>query len=43
LHLWDDRTGKVASFTTNFTFAVKSLNVSRSQASSRNFSEIFSL
>ncbi|KAK1630355.1 hypothetical protein QYE76_004670 [Lolium multiflorum] len=37
LHLWDDRTGKVASFTTNFTFAVKSLNVSRSQGDGMAF------
>uniref|UniRef100_M8BC97 non-specific serine/threonine protein kinase n=1 Tax=Aegilops tauschii TaxID=37682 RepID=M8BC97_AEGTA len=36
VRLWDDGTGKAASFTTNFTFAVKSLNVTTSQASTRN-------
>lgn len=36
VRLWDDATGKAASFTTNFTFAVKSLNVTTSQASTRN-------
>ena len=38
LRLWDDRTSKLASFTTNFTFAI--LNVTTRQASTTNFSEI---
>ncbi|XP_048537355.1 L-type lectin-domain containing receptor kinase IX.1-like [Triticum urartu] len=36
VRLWDDATGKAASFTTNFTFAIKSLDVTTSQASTRN-------
>uniref|UniRef100_A0ACD5Y2N1 Uncharacterized protein n=1 Tax=Avena sativa TaxID=4498 RepID=A0ACD5Y2N1_AVESA len=37
VRLWDDTTGKVASFTTNFTFAVKSLNVTMSQGDGMAF------
>ncbi|KAM3296612.1 hypothetical protein ACQJBY_038783 [Aegilops geniculata] len=37
VRLWDDGTGKAASFTTNFTFAVKSLNVTTSQGDGMAF------
>lgn len=37
VRLWDDRTGKVASFTSNFTFVVKSLNVTMSQGDGMAF------